>query len=104
MNIHDVENAKELLERCNKYIPADTEWIFIELPPLLQSPFPIGLVEEAELTILVCRSNRAWTVADDAAMEMVKSVAGQRMRFMLNGVEEQETEFFEEEPAAANPK
>jgi uncharacterized protein involved in exopolysaccharide biosynthesis len=104
MNIHDVENAKELLERCNKYIPADTEWIFIELPPLLQSPFPIGLVEEAQLTILVCRSNRTWTVADDAAMEMVKSVAGQRMRFMLNGVEEQETEFFEEEPAAANPK
>lgn len=104
MNIYDVKNAKELLQRCNKRMPAETEWIFIELPPLLQSPFPIGLIEEAQLTILVCRSNRIWTVADDAAMEMMKPVTGQHLRFILNGVDEQESEFFEGDPAVTNTK
>jgi uncharacterized protein involved in exopolysaccharide biosynthesis len=103
-NIYDVKNARELLQRCDMRIPAETEWIFIELPPLLQSPFPIGLIEEAQLTILVCRSNRIWTVADDAAMEMMKPVAGQHLRFILNGVDEQESEFFEGDPAVTNTK
>jgi hypothetical protein len=68
------------------------DYVFIELPALLHSNYPVQLVANADLLVLVCRSNRTWSEADKRAVETLQANGGDKLQFILNGVALQEVE------------
>jgi len=67
-------------------------YVLIEIPALLCYPVPTKLIENADLAILVCRSNREWNEADNGALENIRRLSGNRLRFFLNGADLVEVE------------
>jgi hypothetical protein len=59
----------------------------VELPPILYFPYPAGLVSSSDLSILVCRSNRSWSEADQGALNTFMKRTKHNPLFLLNGVE-----------------
>ena len=63
------------------------DYVFIELPSILYNSYPVGLLCNADLSILVCRSNRSWSEADQGALDRISKFSSPKMLFVLNGVE-----------------
>lgn len=68
------------------------DYVLIELPSLIYNNFPGELVANADLSILVCRSNRLWSEADQSALNNILPLVKDKIRFIINGVELKETE------------
>lgn len=84
---YSIRNSEDLL-LSSQYNPTFLpDYILVELPPLLYFPYPAGLVSSADLSILVCRSNRAWSEADQNALKTYMKRTRHNPLFMLNGVE-----------------
>jgi hypothetical protein len=77
---------KDLLPYDNINSGEQPGWVIIELPPVLHHPAPVSLVMNSDLLLLVCRSNREWSTADDGAMSHIRKQAGEKLMFFLNGV------------------
>jgi uncharacterized protein involved in exopolysaccharide biosynthesis len=73
-------------------IPGNPGFVIVELPPVLIHPYPVSLVSNIELPVLVCRANREWTSADNTALDSLKELTGNKIRFFLNGVDMQAVE------------
>jgi uncharacterized protein involved in exopolysaccharide biosynthesis len=84
---YSIRNAEDLLV-ASQYNPTFTpDYILVELPPLLYFPYPAGLVSSSDLSIMVCRSNRSWSEADQGALSTFMKRTRHSPLFMLNGVE-----------------
>jgi len=68
------------------------DYVLIELPALIYNNYPADLVAAADMSVVVCRSNRLWSEADQAALNNLLPLAGARMNFIINGVELKEVE------------
>lgn len=68
------------------------DYVFVEIPSLLELTFPEELVSNSDLVLLVCRSNRLWSKADDSALNKIKELVNEKLQFIINGVEIKETE------------
>ncbi|GAL71533.1 hypothetical protein [Jejuia pallidilutea] len=44
------------------------------------------------MALLVCRSNRLWTKADHNILDHVKGLVGEKIKFIINGVDIKEVE------------
>ena len=64
----------------------------IELPNLLEVTYPADLIANSDLVLLVCRSNRLWSKADDSLLENIKELSEAKLQFIINGVEIKEVE------------
>lgn len=84
---YSAKNYQEILEQHNCQISFVPEYVFVELPPILLFPYPAGLFINADLSILVCRSNRAWSSADKDALAEFQKLTDNKIFFILNGVE-----------------
>jgi hypothetical protein len=71
------------------YVP---DYVFIELPALIFNNYPVDLVADADLSILICRANRLWSAADQSALNDILPLSGNKICFIVNGVELQELE------------
>ena len=86
---YSIRNATDLLAG-SQFNPTFTpDYILVELPPLLYFPYPAGLVASSDLSIMVCRSNRSWSDADQGALNTFMKRTRHNPLFMLNGVEMQ---------------
>ena len=88
-------NAKsyiDILEQDNLSLDYTPDFVIIELPALIYHNYPAGLIAQADLGILVCRSNRIWTKADKSAIQNLKQSCGSRINIVVNGVNINETE------------
>jgi len=84
---YSINNAEDLLVG-SQYNPTFTpDYILVELPPLLHFPYPAGLVSSSDLSIMVCRSNRSWSEADQGALDTYMKLTRHHPLFLLNGVE-----------------
>jgi uncharacterized protein involved in exopolysaccharide biosynthesis len=84
---YSINNATDLIVG-SQYNPTFTpDYILVELPPVLQFPYPAGLVNSSDLSILVCRSNRSWSEADKGALSTFMKHTRHNPLFLLNGVE-----------------
>ena len=88
----EIKNYKEIIELNNISINFEPDYVFIELPALIYNNYPAGLVANADLSVLICRSNRLWAEADQAALDNLLVLAENNMRFIINGVEIKEAE------------
>ncbi|BAO75965.1 hypothetical protein WPG_1735 [Winogradskyella sp. PG-2] len=66
--------------------------ILIELPNLLEFSYPSELIANSDLVLMVCRSNRLWSKADNNILDNLKAIAGEKLQFIINGVEIKEVE------------
>ena len=70
----------------------ELDYVFIELPNILETHYPIELISNSDLALLICRSNRLWSVADENIINNIKKNVGEKLRFIINGVEIEEVE------------
>jgi hypothetical protein len=62
------------------------DFVLIELPPILFYPYPVDLLSAIDIPVLVCRSNRIWSEADKASLDVLMKLTKQKTHFILNGV------------------
>ncbi len=86
-NFYSVKNYQELLENNGIQLSFNPDYVIIELPPILFYPYPVELLSNADLPIMVCRSNRVWTEADQGVLDILMKLTPQKTHFILNGVE-----------------
>lgn len=79
----------ELIEKNTGYPDEKPDFILIEIPSILYNSFPSPLIASADLAILVCRSNRIWSNADQGALETLKTITTREPVILINGVETQ---------------
>jgi cellulose biosynthesis protein BcsQ len=84
---YSVKNYTEILEQNNFELTFVPDYVIIELPPILYFPYPVALVSDADIPIMVCRSNRVWSNADQAALDVLLKLTEKQTHFILNGVE-----------------
>ncbi len=63
------------------------DYVFVEIPSLINNTYPIELIKNFDLALLVVRANRSWTDADVAALDAFRGVLKQNTQIILNGVE-----------------
>ncbi len=85
------ENAQSYTELLPSSIPTP-DYVIIEIPALLYNNLPINLISNSDITLLVCRSNRIWTEADEGALETLKNICSEEPMVVLNGVDMQAVE------------
>ncbi len=77
-------NFQELVGQSMSELP---EYVLIEIPAILFHAYPVGFVAGIDLPVLVCRSNRVWSEADQTALDTIMKFTGKASHFILNGVE-----------------
>lgn len=60
--------------------------IFLEVPSIMTSEIPLFLFKKSTYSLLVTRSNRTWTNADKAALEIINNITQHPPQILLNGM------------------
>jgi polysaccharide biosynthesis transport protein len=92
---NDFYNAKsytDIFESNNITLKNEVDFIIIEMPAIIYSNYPTDLMANADLDILVCRANRAWSDADESAIRNLRDVCGSKLNIVVNGVNINEVE------------
>ena len=82
--------ARETSELLKGYEHLDfdgCDYIFVEVPSLINNAYPIDLIQKFDLALLIVRANRSWADADNTALNAFMSVTKQPAQIVLNGVE-----------------
>ena len=91
-DFNKVNNYSDILELNGLKLDFEPEYVLIELPSLINNNYPIDLISNSDLSILICRSNRLWSEADQAALNNILPFTGTKLNFIVNGVELKEVE------------
>jgi hypothetical protein len=65
----------DILKQNNITLDYNPDYVIIELPALIYNNYPANLMTHADLGILVCRSNRVWSEADQSASNLLETSA-----------------------------
>ncbi|MCF6239876.1 MAG: hypothetical protein L3J74_00865 [Bacteroidales bacterium] len=85
MNIKSVEDMVLFNDFCN---PNDYDYVFVVIPGINKSPYPIELLATMDDAYMVCRANRPWSEADTASLKRIqKAINHLSPEIILNGVE-----------------
>ena len=82
----------DILESNNIALDYKPEFVIIEMPALLYFNYPAELIANADIDILVCRSNRTWSDADESAISNLREACGSKLKIIVNGVNLNEIE------------
>lgn len=91
-HFYNAESYQSLLDEQTKERTAGYDYVLIEFPAMLVKNYPVRLVQHADMTVLVCRANRAWSESDAGALKSLLPLTDNRIGFMLNGAEINEIE------------
>jgi succinoglycan biosynthesis transport protein ExoP len=89
---YETGDYKDILEQNDLEPTFDPDYVFIELPSLIYHNYPTDLVSKADMSVLVSRSNRLWTEADQSVLNGLVRLTNSRISFIINGVEIKEVE------------
>jgi uncharacterized protein involved in exopolysaccharide biosynthesis len=70
----------------------ELDYVIVELPNIIEQNYPAGIFKSTDLAILICRSNRVWSNADNNIIENIKKLVKADIKFIINGVTLEETE------------
>ncbi|MEM9678860.1 MAG: hypothetical protein AAF901_00940 [Bacteroidota bacterium] len=87
-----IQNHEEFVFNASKENHENLDYILIELPNILEFSYPSELIANSDLALMVCRSNRLWSKADDNILNNIKALAGKKLQFIINGVDIKEVE------------
>ncbi len=83
----ETKNIDELLKKNDIPKSDYLKYIFVEIPSILNNPYPSDLINEADLSIIVCRANRSWSKADANLLTVYKEISNNKLLSILNGIE-----------------
>jgi succinoglycan biosynthesis transport protein ExoP len=82
----------DILKQNNITLDYNPDYVIIELPALIYNNYPSNLMTQADLRILVCRSNRVWSEADQSATSNLLETSASNIKVIVNGVTLNEVE------------
>lgn len=86
-DIHFFEKkSEEKLVNQAGFADKDYQYIFLELPALLTDTYPVDLLAQYDLSLVVARSNRSWSHADAKAMDNFKKGISALPKLVVNGL------------------
>ena len=91
-HFYKAKTYQDILEQNNIQLDFTPDYVIIELPPIIHNNYPTELFTTSDIDILVCRSNRLWSEADQNALNGLLPNAGSKIHFVINGVELKEVE------------
>lgn len=62
-------------------------YVILEVPSLLSGKYPLALLRQFDLSLLVCNANRSWEAADQQALKTLTRATRHPIRLVLNGVQ-----------------
>ncbi len=62
------------------------DFVFLEIPAILQSRYPVDVIERMDVAVMVVRATRLWRKADVHALDEISKVFKVKARVALNGV------------------
>lgn len=86
-NFFETNDFSDLLKGFEHLDSNSYDYIFVEIPSLINNPYPLELIQKFDLALLVTRANRSWTSADASALNAFSSVIRNSAKIVLNGVE-----------------
>ncbi|HSH20802.1 MAG TPA: hypothetical protein VLA03_10130, partial [Draconibacterium sp.] len=90
-----ISKISEISNELNDDNVGKYDFIFVELPNIIYSAFPVRLLEKSDHIYLVCRANRPWTEADQYNLTKFREIIKtSEPGIILNGVEVLEMETF----------
>lgn len=89
---YDSNSYNELTIKGNSIPEKPLDYMIIELPNILDTNYPADLIVASDLVVLVCRSNRLWSKADENLLNNIKELTPSKLQFIINGVELDEVE------------
>jgi hypothetical protein len=89
---YKAKDYKDLLEQNNIKLDFTPDYVIIELPPIIFNNYPTELFTHSDIDVLICRSNRLWSEADQTALNGLLPLSGPKTHFVINGVELKEVE------------
>jgi len=63
-----------------------TDVVLVEFPALLESAYPVALLEHLDLILVTVRTNRTWEQADRAVYDNIQKITKAPIEVVLNGV------------------
>lgn len=90
---YDAKTYTDILEDNNITLNYTPDYIIIELPSIIYYNYPSDIITNADLNILVCRSNRVWSDADESAISNLRAACEYKIRILVNGVNINEVEY-----------
>jgi len=89
---YDSDSYNELTIKGTGIPEKPLDYVIIELPNVLDTNYPADLIVASDLVVLVCRSNRLWSKADENLLNNIKELTPSKLQFIINGVEIDEVE------------
>jgi len=84
-NFPELDSIEQIMPK--EYSPSDFDYIFLELPSIIYHQYPVKILNNSDLSLLVVRSNRNWTKADNNALTIIKESNSKEPMVVLNGVD-----------------
>ncbi len=84
-NFTQLRNLDQLSQFVGKDLQ-EFEYVFVEIPGLLQHQHPIELLQKMDTSLLVLRANRSWAQADKNALSLYERIVKHAPMLVLNGV------------------
>lgn len=60
-------------------------YVLLEIPALLSGKYPLAVLKQFDLTLLLCRADRSWETADSQALKTLQRATRSPIRTVLNG-------------------
>jgi cellulose biosynthesis protein BcsQ len=89
---YEAKTYSDIFQQNNINLNFKPDFVIIELPALIYNNYPAELMSNSDLGILLCRSNRVWTDADQSAISNLLVESASKIKFIINGVSINETE------------
>ncbi|MFD0798318.1 exopolysaccharide transport family protein [Maribacter chungangensis] len=91
-NFYNAKSYTDILGERESMLKTTPDVVIIEVPAIIYNNYPVELITNADLDILVLRSNRIWSDADEIAIANLKETCVSKLRIIVNGVNINETE------------
>ena len=89
---YKAKSHDELTIKGTKVSIKKPDFVIIELPNVLETNYPADIIGSSDLALLICRSNRLWSKADENLLNNIKEIVPSKIQFIINGVELDEVE------------
>jgi hypothetical protein len=86
-NFFETRDVGDLMQGFEHLDKESYDYVFIEIPSLINNAYPMELIKNCNMALLVVRANRSWADADIAALSSFRGVFKQSTQIILNGVE-----------------
>lgn len=65
----------------------DKDWVVVEVPGILKEAFPLDALHDADLTLMVCRANKVWNLADRKGLQLLEMGTEMKPKLVVNATQ-----------------